>query len=61
MSPADILASLIPAALKLAVEALRAILQGKPDVAARKAEEAARRQAVKIAADAALKARSGSK
>ena len=57
MSPAEILAGLVPTALKLAVEALAAILAGKPDVAARKAEEAAHRQAVRLAADAALKAK----
>jgi len=55
MSPAEILAGLVPAALKLAVEALAAILAGKPELAARKAEEAARRQLVKRGVDAALK------
>lgn len=55
MSPAEILAGLVPAALKPAVEALAAILAGKPELAARKAEEAARRQLVKRGVDAALK------
>lgn len=57
MSPQEMLLSLVPGALKLAVEAIAAILAGDPAKAARKAEEAARRQAVRMAADAALRAR----
>lgn len=57
MSPQDMLLRMVPAALKLAVEALAAILAGKPELAARKAEEAARRQLVKHGVDAALKAK----
>jgi hypothetical protein len=57
MSPAAILAALTPAALKLAVQALSAILKGDAKKAARLAEEAARKQAVRLAADAALKAK----
>ena len=58
MSPAQILASLTPAALKLAVQALGAIFRGDHAKAARLAEEAARKQAVRLAADAALRAKS---
>lgn len=57
MTPAEILAGLIPGALKLAVEALSAILKGNPQLAARKAEEAAQRQLAKLTADAAIKAK----
>jgi O6-methylguanine-DNA--protein-cysteine methyltransferase len=51
----DILLTLVPSALKLAWQALEAISAGDHATAARKAEEAARRQAVRLAADAALK------
>lgn len=61
MTPAEILAALTPAALKLTVQALGAILKGDHDKAARKAEEAARRQGVRLAADAALRAKAKSK
>ena len=54
MSPADMLVSLVPGALKLAVEALAAIVAGDAAKAARKAEEAARRQAVRLAAKALM-------
>ena len=57
MSPAEILARLTPVAFRLALEALTAILKGDHEKAARKAEEAARRQAVRNAADAALEAK----
>lgn len=51
------LLSLVPGALKLAVEALAAIAAGDAAKAARKAEEAARRQAVRLAAKAIMAAR----
>jgi hypothetical protein len=57
MSPAEILATLTPAAIKLAVQALTAIMRGDSAKAARLAEEAARKQAVRLAADAALRAK----
>lgn len=57
MSPAEILALLTPSALRLAVQALSAILKGDHATAARKAEEAAHKQAVRLAADAALRAK----
>jgi hypothetical protein len=58
MSGAEILASLTPAALKLALQALGAILRGDSSKAARLAEEAARKQSVRLAADVALRAKS---
>jgi len=54
VSPAEILAALTPGALKLAVEALGAILAGDWQKAARKAEEAGRRQATRLTADTVL-------
>jgi hypothetical protein len=54
MSPAVILASLTPSAWQLAVKALTAIMRGDADKAARLSEEAARKQAARLAADAAL-------
>lgn len=59
MSPAEILAGLVPAAFRLATQALGAILKGDVARAKRKAAEAARRQGVRLAADAELRARSG--
>lgn len=59
MTPAEILASLTPAVFKLAFDALKAIMTGDSEKAARKAEEAARRQAVRLAADAALRIKNG--
>jgi hypothetical protein len=56
MNVGELLVSMLPAVARLAVDALVAIASGKPDIAARKAEEAARRQAVKLLADAALRA-----
>lgn len=57
MSPAAILAALTPTALRLAVQALGAILRGDHERAKRLAEEAARKQAVRLAADAVLAAK----
>jgi len=48
---------LLPGVTKLAWDALSAIAKGDAAGAARKAEEAAQRQAVRMAADAALAAR----
>jgi hypothetical protein len=57
MNWALLASELLPGVVKLAWEAMSAIVAGKPGVAARKAEEAARRQAVRLAADAALAAK----
>jgi len=57
----EILNRLTPAILNLAMAALKAILAGDWEKAARKAEEAGRRQAARLAADAVLKARSAGK
>lgn len=48
---------LLPGVTRLALAALSAIVSGDYEKAARKAEEAARRQAVKLAANAAMRAR----
>lgn len=64
MSAEKIIESLTPVAAKLALEALEAILQKDPRRAARRAEEAARREILKermdseLAAKARLKKRS---
>lgn len=47
---------LLPGVTKLAWDALSAIARGDAAAAARKAEEAAQRQAVRLAADVALAA-----
>lgn len=52
---------LLPGVTRLAFEALSAIVAGDPGKAARKAEEAARRQATRMAADAALAAKKGAR
>jgi hypothetical protein len=57
MTPAELLAGLVPAALKLAVQCLTAIFKGDAALAARKAEEAALRQGTRIAVDATLRAK----
>lgn len=57
MSWDAVVARLLPGALKLAYEAVQAIARGDVEAAGRKAEEAARRQAVKLAVDATLKAK----
>lgn len=57
MNWALLASQLLPGAIKLAWETMRAIVAGNPELAARKAEEAARRQAVKMGVDAALKAK----
>jgi hypothetical protein len=61
MNPEAILAAMIPSAFKLAVEALKAILAGDIEKARRKAEEAARRQAVRIGVNAVLAAKAKAK
>jgi hypothetical protein len=48
---------LLPGVVKLAWEALSAIVAGNADLAKRKAEEAALRQATKMAIDATLRAK----
>jgi len=52
-----LVSQLLPGVIKLAWETMAAIVAGKPELAARKAEEAARRQAVKMGVDAVLRAR----
>ena len=50
------LLGLLPAALTLTLEALAAIFSGQPDLAARKAREAADRQKTRLEVDAGLRA-----
>ena len=54
MTIEQMLLGMVPAAAKLAVEAIVAMFKGKPELAARKAEEAGRRQKNKLETDAAL-------
>lgn len=51
----EFLKSLQPAAEEAACAALRAMAEGKPALAARRAEEAAQRQATALAVDATLR------
>jgi hypothetical protein len=57
MNWAALVARLLPGALALAYQAVVAIVNGDHQKAARLAEEAARRQAVRLAVDAGLAAK----
>ena len=58
---AKIFETLAPSIVRLAISTLRAIARGDSAEAGRRAEEAGRRQAVRLAADARLRAKAKAK